>query len=262
MQLDADTHEWHVSRIEVLQRERHLLSTQVGALSTAREAQDAHIVSLSKDAEAAMVQCKALAAAITELSAKAQRVSLLESRNEQLEKLMLEATAAREALGKEVGIRDTEVHACQQRIHMLQEEALSHREQVHKANAATATLRMKLEDANARLSALETSELRLTERVHQLQEQAAKLAGQLAAAETARDNTAEVLEEAQRHGNKHAERAATALEAARKATEALERGTRDRAAAARVCQDHDVSMIEEMLSMRVCRIRTHTHTHT
>ena len=251
MQLDADKETWHVSRVEVLQREKHLLSAQVAALSTAREAQDAHIVSLSKDAEAAMVQCKALAAAIADLSAKADRVSLLESRNAQLEKLVLEATAAREALGKEVGARDSEIHACQQRIHMLQEEALSHRGQVHTANAATSALQMKLQDANARLSALQSSELRLTERVEQLQEQAAKAAGQLAAAERARVQATEALEEAQRSGDKHAARAADALNAARKATEALMRGTRDKAAAARLCNDHDVSMMEEMLSMRM-----------
>ena len=53
------------------------------------------------------------------------------------EKLMLASASAREILSKEVAARDDEVHACQQRIHMLQEEALGHRQQLHTAHAET-----------------------------------------------------------------------------------------------------------------------------
>ena len=50
---------------------------------------------------------------------------------------MLVSASAREMLSKEVEARDDEVRACQQRIHMLQEEALGHRQQLHTAHAET-----------------------------------------------------------------------------------------------------------------------------
>ena len=156
-----------------------MLSTQLHAATASRDSKDAQIVTLCNDSDAAMAQCKALAASVTDLTEKAQRVTMLDARSTELEKLLMEAATARELLGREVAARDEEVHACQQRIHMLQEEAHHHRQQVHTAHADASSLQFKLEDASSSLATAQASEARLRERVEEMQEKAATLAAQV-----------------------------------------------------------------------------------
>ena len=152
LQTESESHAWLQSRLEILEQEKSVLSTQLHAAAAARDSKDAHILSLCTDSDAAMKQCKALAASVAELTEKAQRVATLEARNAELEKMVMEASASREALGKEVAARDDEIRACQQRVHMLQEEALQHRQQLHAAHADASSLRFKVEDTNSALA--------------------------------------------------------------------------------------------------------------
>ena len=187
---------------------------------------------------------------------------MLDARNAELERLMLEAAAAREALSCEVrpplcifsavlrhgsaadlclvqtqcvcvrlrgraraqvAARDVAVAGAQERVHTLETEALLHRQQVHTAQAEAAALASKVEDAKERLAAREAAEGRLEERVSQLAAKAAALTKELEMVQGQRTAAVERAAKMEREAKAGDARARAALDAASRAATALER---------------------------------------
>jgi chromosome segregation ATPase len=235
---------------ERLQQQLSVAQQQLQTLQSSNAAKDAHIISLSKDADVAMTQCKALTVVTTDLTQRAERVAMLEERNSQLEKLMVETAAAREVLAKEVSVRDEEVHALQQRIHMLQEQATDHRRQLHAAHADVAALQTKHEDACMRAANLDASQLRLSERVRQLEDEASKLARELATSQERGTAAQQQLHDALATAARLEDRSKTALAAANRATKVLESTQRLHASDARTWHEHELALREHNMALR------------